>query len=322
MWRKYPNPRCSHVISVDVVDRTVDPITGVIRTERILGCKQKTPTWIVKVTLSDFDHILTRTYMFYFCKAIWRFWRRLCTRNFIRRPCKSKCHHNLCQPITITVCHLFRADSIFSRYSGSDILLANSGDTSSNGTVEVCCRWSRAVAGPKVRAECSAWKTCILGSPADALGRATSRPCIIRYWSLSLTPLLSYFNSTRHKTVLHGSTNLARDTVIIICTRTICYSCIGSETFWSWVTTSRRTTRENQILSPTFWTHCHCWSITTRLKWTNYCIIVYENCHLMVILVSVIPFDKHSSISARGFESYPLHQLASVKESCSFLSRL
>ena len=51
MWRKYPNPRCSHVISVDVVDRTVDPSTGIIRTERILGCKQKAPGWIVKVSL-------------------------------------------------------------------------------------------------------------------------------------------------------------------------------------------------------------------------------------------------------------------------------
>ncbi|KAK2461681.1 hypothetical protein APHAL10511_006144 [Amanita phalloides] len=49
MWRKYPNPRCSHVISVDVVDRTVDPKTGIIRTERILGCKQKAPIWIVKL---------------------------------------------------------------------------------------------------------------------------------------------------------------------------------------------------------------------------------------------------------------------------------
>ncbi|KAF8640881.1 hypothetical protein AX17_000529 [Amanita inopinata Kibby_2008] len=49
MWRKYPNPRCSHVVSVDVVDRTVDPVTGIIRTERILGCKQKAPIWIVKL---------------------------------------------------------------------------------------------------------------------------------------------------------------------------------------------------------------------------------------------------------------------------------
>jgi PRELI-like family len=49
MWHKYPNSKCSHVISVDVVDRSVDPQTGIIRTERVLGCKQKTPTWIVKV---------------------------------------------------------------------------------------------------------------------------------------------------------------------------------------------------------------------------------------------------------------------------------
>ncbi|KAF9015476.1 PRELI-like family-domain-containing protein [Cyathus striatus] len=49
MWRKYPNPKCSHVISVDVVDRSVDPETGIIRTERILGCKQKAPAWIVKI---------------------------------------------------------------------------------------------------------------------------------------------------------------------------------------------------------------------------------------------------------------------------------
>ncbi|EIN13409.1 MSF1-domain-containing protein [Punctularia strigosozonata HHB-11173 SS5] len=49
MWHKYPNPHCSHVISVDVVDRSVDPNTGIIRTERILGCKQKAPAWILKL---------------------------------------------------------------------------------------------------------------------------------------------------------------------------------------------------------------------------------------------------------------------------------
>ncbi|KAI0639088.1 MSF1-domain-containing protein [Trametes polyzona] len=48
MWHKYPNPHCSHVLSIDVVDRSVDPQTGVIRTERILGCKQKAPGWIVR----------------------------------------------------------------------------------------------------------------------------------------------------------------------------------------------------------------------------------------------------------------------------------
>ena len=49
MWHKYPNPHCSHVVTVDVIDRTVNPSTGIIRTERVLGCKQRTPTWIVRV---------------------------------------------------------------------------------------------------------------------------------------------------------------------------------------------------------------------------------------------------------------------------------
>lgn len=51
MWHKYPNPHCAHVLTVDTVDRSVDPKTGIIRTERILGCKQKMPGWIIKVRL-------------------------------------------------------------------------------------------------------------------------------------------------------------------------------------------------------------------------------------------------------------------------------
>jgi len=49
MWHKYPNPHCTHVQTIDVLDRTVDPETGIIRTERVLGCTQKTPKWIVKL---------------------------------------------------------------------------------------------------------------------------------------------------------------------------------------------------------------------------------------------------------------------------------
>jgi len=49
MWHKYPNSKCTHVVSIDTVDRTIDPETGIIRTERVLGCKQKTPGWIVKL---------------------------------------------------------------------------------------------------------------------------------------------------------------------------------------------------------------------------------------------------------------------------------
>jgi hypothetical protein len=49
IWQKYPNPHCAHVVSVDVIDRTVDPKTGIIRTERVLGCKQAAPRWVVKL---------------------------------------------------------------------------------------------------------------------------------------------------------------------------------------------------------------------------------------------------------------------------------
>jgi len=49
LCKKYPNPHSGHVISVDVLDRSVDPVTGVLRTERILGCKQAAPRWVVKM---------------------------------------------------------------------------------------------------------------------------------------------------------------------------------------------------------------------------------------------------------------------------------
>jgi hypothetical protein len=49
MWHKYPNPSCSHVTSVDVLDRTFDPKTGLVRTERIIGCKQNAPAWVIKL---------------------------------------------------------------------------------------------------------------------------------------------------------------------------------------------------------------------------------------------------------------------------------
>ncbi|EJU00860.1 MSF1-domain-containing protein [Dacryopinax primogenitus] len=48
MWQKYPNPQCAHVVSVDVIDRSVHPETGVIRTERLVGCKQAAPGWAIR----------------------------------------------------------------------------------------------------------------------------------------------------------------------------------------------------------------------------------------------------------------------------------
>jgi hypothetical protein len=47
-WRKYGpwNEKTPHVIAVDTLSRTVDPTTGVLRTERLITCKQSTPKWI------------------------------------------------------------------------------------------------------------------------------------------------------------------------------------------------------------------------------------------------------------------------------------
>lgn len=56
IWRKYPNRQCAHVVSVDVVDRSIDPKTGILRTERILGVKQKAPIWVLKVRLYLLHH--------------------------------------------------------------------------------------------------------------------------------------------------------------------------------------------------------------------------------------------------------------------------
>ena len=46
------------MVSVDVLDRTIDPSTGVVRTERVLGCKQSAPRWVVKVSLLDLWSVL------------------------------------------------------------------------------------------------------------------------------------------------------------------------------------------------------------------------------------------------------------------------
>ncbi|KAI8802878.1 PRELI-like family-domain-containing protein [Cladochytrium replicatum] len=43
-WRKYPNELSDHVLSVDILSRSVDPQTGVLRTERLLCCKQNAPS--------------------------------------------------------------------------------------------------------------------------------------------------------------------------------------------------------------------------------------------------------------------------------------
>ncbi|KAI9712534.1 MAG: hypothetical protein M1812_006843 [Candelaria pacifica] len=47
-WRKYCpwNDKATHVTAVDTISRSVDPATGILRTERIITCQQSAPRWI------------------------------------------------------------------------------------------------------------------------------------------------------------------------------------------------------------------------------------------------------------------------------------
>lgn len=49
-WRKYCpwNEKTPHVIAVDTLSRTVDPETGILRTERLITCKQSAPAWLTR----------------------------------------------------------------------------------------------------------------------------------------------------------------------------------------------------------------------------------------------------------------------------------
>lgn len=45
-WRKYPNKVSTHVVAVDVLHRQLDPDTQILRTERLITCKQPIPDWL------------------------------------------------------------------------------------------------------------------------------------------------------------------------------------------------------------------------------------------------------------------------------------
>jgi len=48
-WIKYPNELTPHVLHVDYLSRSVDPRTGILRTVRLLSCKQNVPDIILKL---------------------------------------------------------------------------------------------------------------------------------------------------------------------------------------------------------------------------------------------------------------------------------
>lgn len=48
-WQKYPNELSSHVVSVDILNREIDEKRQVLKTERLIACKQPIPKWISKI---------------------------------------------------------------------------------------------------------------------------------------------------------------------------------------------------------------------------------------------------------------------------------
>ncbi|KAF7722807.1 hypothetical protein EC973_002691 [Apophysomyces ossiformis] len=52
-WQKYPNDKCPHVTHVDVINRTVDPKTGILTTERLITVNQNVPSFILKILGTD-----------------------------------------------------------------------------------------------------------------------------------------------------------------------------------------------------------------------------------------------------------------------------
>lgn len=47
-WRKYCpwNDQSTHVVAVDTLSRSLSPETGILRTERLITCRQATPQWL------------------------------------------------------------------------------------------------------------------------------------------------------------------------------------------------------------------------------------------------------------------------------------
>lgn len=110
MWHKYPHPHCSHVLTIDTVDRSVDTKTGIIRTERVIGCKQKAPMWIVKVR---FMRSLPKRLIQVFCfLVLWRFRGCLRERNFVHRPDNANGFRHLGQLVAVTIRDMSGADTV------------------------------------------------------------------------------------------------------------------------------------------------------------------------------------------------------------------
>ncbi|GEQ70083.1 hypothetical protein JCM33374_g3759 [Metschnikowia sp. JCM 33374] len=52
-WQKYPNELSTHVVSVDILNREIDPEKQTLRTERLIACKQPIPRWLRSIVGGD-----------------------------------------------------------------------------------------------------------------------------------------------------------------------------------------------------------------------------------------------------------------------------
>ncbi|KAI1438382.1 MSF1 protein [Xylaria sp. CBS 124048] len=65
-WQKYCpwNEKSTHVIAVDTLSREVDAETGILRTERLITCKQSAPEWLKAVIgRMDTSQVLETSYV-------------------------------------------------------------------------------------------------------------------------------------------------------------------------------------------------------------------------------------------------------------------
>lgn len=54
-WRKYCpwNDKAEHVLGVDTISRHIDTETGILRTERLITCRQNAPQWVLTILGGD-----------------------------------------------------------------------------------------------------------------------------------------------------------------------------------------------------------------------------------------------------------------------------
>lgn len=65
-WRKYCpwNDKSTHVIAVDTLSRSVDPESGILRTERLITCKQSAPKWLATLMGgNETSHVFETSYV-------------------------------------------------------------------------------------------------------------------------------------------------------------------------------------------------------------------------------------------------------------------